>query len=132
MFAWAGNQTSPGGFYRICYTGKPVDLPVGLKAKSGGMELIFTDALNPATVDPKNFDVKVWALRRTQNYGSKHFDEKPLTVSKATLSTDGKRVRLDLPDLAPTWGMEIKYRLKGADGRTAAGVVHNTIHLLGK
>ena len=43
MFAWAGNQTQPGGFYRVRYTGKPADLPVGLKAKSGGVEVTFTD-----------------------------------------------------------------------------------------
>ena len=47
MYAWAGNQTAPGGFYRVRYTGKPADLPVGLKAKAGGVELTFTDALDP-------------------------------------------------------------------------------------
>ncbi len=46
MFAWAGNQTAPGGFYRVRYTGKPADLPVGLKAKAGGVELTFTDPLD--------------------------------------------------------------------------------------
>ena len=132
MFAWAGNQTAPGGFYRVRYTGKPANLPVGLKAKAGGVELTFTDALDPKAVDAKNFDVKVWGLKRSRNYGSKHIDEKPLAVAKTTVSPDGKTVRLDLPDLAPTRGMEIKYRLKGADGRPVAGVIHNTIHALGK
>jgi hypothetical protein len=103
-----------------------------LNAKVGGVELIFTDALDPTAVDLKNFEVKVWGLKRSHNYGSKHIDEKPLRVSKATVSTDGKTVRLDLPGLAPTWGMEIKYRLKGRDGRAVAGTIHNTIHLLGR
>ncbi len=36
MFAWAGNRTQPGGFYRVRYTGKPADpRRSGLKAKSG-------------------------------------------------------------------------------------------------
>ena len=74
----------------------------------------------------------MWGLKRSQNYGSKHIDERPLAVSKATLAADGKTVRLDLPDLAPTWGMEIRYRVKGADGRAVAGVIHNTIHAAGK
>ena len=39
-------------------------------------------------------------------------------------------MRLDIPDLAPTWGMEIKYRVKGTDGRAIAGVIHNTIHTM--
>ena len=128
MFAWAGNVTAPGGFYRVRYTGKPADLPVALKAKAGAVELTFTDPLDPKGVDAKSFDVKVWGLKRTQNYGSKHINEHPLAVAKATVSGDGKTVRLDLPDLAPTWGMEIKYRLKGTDGRLVTGTIHNTIH----
>jgi putative heme-binding domain-containing protein len=132
MFAWAGNQTVPGGFYRVRYTGKPADLPVGLKAKVGAMELTFTDALDPKAVDARSFDLKVWGLTRSKNYGSKHIDEKPLAVARATVSTDRKTVRLDLPNLAPTLGMEIKYRLKGTDGRLIIGTIHNTIHELGK
>ncbi len=128
MYAWAGNRIAPGGFYRVRYTGKPADLPVGLKAKAGGVELTFTDALDAKAVDAKSFDVKVWGLKRSKDYGSKHIDEKPLTVTKVAVSPDGKTVRLDLPDLAPTWGMEIKYRLKGADGRAVMGSIHNTIH----
>ncbi|AMV23960.1 Cytochrome c [Gemmata sp. SH-PL17] len=133
MFAWAGNQTQPGGFYRVRYTGKPADLPVGLKAKTGGIELTFTDALDAkSAVDAKNYKVKVWGLKRSQQYGSKHIDEKPLTISKATVSPDGKTVHLDIPDIAPTWGMEITYRVKGTDGRAVTGTIHNTIHALGK
>jgi hypothetical protein len=133
MFAWAGNQTAPGGFYRVRYTGKPADLPVGLRATAGGVEVTFTDVLDPkAAADPRNYEVKVWGLKRSQNYGSKHFDEKPLGVSKATPAAGGKTVRLDIPGLAPTWGMEIKYRLKGPDGRAVLGVIHNTIHAMGR
>ncbi len=132
MFAWAGNVTVPGGFYRVRYTGQPADLPVGLKAKTGAVELTFTDPLDPKAVNAKSFDVKVWGLNRTKNYGSKHIDEKPLALAKATLAADGKTVRLDLPDLAPTWCMEIRYRLTGTDGRPIAGTIHNTIHALGR
>jgi hypothetical protein len=133
MYAWAGNQTQPGGFYRVRYTGKPIDLPVGLKAKDNGVEVTLTDAFDPANAsDPKNYEIKVWGLKRSQNYGSKHIDEKSFTVKKATVSKDGKSVHLDIPDLVPTWGMEIKYRLKGTDGRAIVGVIHNTIHEMEK
>jgi putative heme-binding domain-containing protein len=128
MFAWAGNQTQPGGFYRIRYTGKPTDLPNGLKAKSGGVEITFTDAIDAASLDVKNIEIKVWGLKRSQDYGSKHIDERSLAVSKTTLLADGKTVRVEIAGLSPTWGMEIKYRLKGIDGRAIVGVIHNTIH----
>lgn len=132
MFAWAGNQTAPGGFYRVRHTGQPAHLPVGLRAKVGAVELTFTDSLDPKTVTATSFAVKVWGLKRSRQYGSKHVDEKPLKVAQATVSTDGKTVRLDLPELAPTWGMEIKYRLTGSDGQAVVGVLHNTVHELGR
>ena len=37
MFAWAGNQTAPGGFYRVRATGKPMFLPTGLHATKNGV-----------------------------------------------------------------------------------------------
>jgi putative heme-binding domain-containing protein len=133
MFAWAGNQTATGGFYRVRYTGKPTDLPVGLKAKEGAVEIVFTDALDATSAsDAKNYEVKVWGLKRSQEYGSKHINEKTLATTKASVSTDGKTVRMDIADLSPTWGMEIKYRLKGTDGRAVTGVIHNTIHVMDK
>jgi putative heme-binding domain-containing protein len=132
MYAWAGNQTAPGGFYRVRYTGKPADLPIGLSAKAGGVEITFTDALAPKSVEAKNFEVKVWGLKRSRQYGSKHVDEKRLAAAKASVSPDGKTVRLDIPDLSPTWGMEIKYRLTGTDGRLVNGTIHNTIHTFGR
>jgi putative heme-binding domain-containing protein len=131
MFAWAGNQTRAGGFYRVRHTGKPAGLPAGLRARAGGVEVTFTDPLDPtAAADVKNYDVKVWGLRRSQNYGSKHVDERPLAVTRATLAADGKTARLEITGLAPTQGMEVRYRLKGADNRPVAGVIHNTIHAL--
>ena len=133
MFAWAGNQTQPGGFYRVRHTGKPADLPVGLKARKKALEITFTDGLDPVEAAVvKNYEVKVWGLKRSQQYGSKHIDEKPLTVLAASLGRDGKTVRLEIPDLGPTWGMEVKFRIKGSDGRLVSGVIHNTIHELGK
>jgi len=133
MFAWAGNQTQPGGFYRVRCTSKLADLPIGLKAKGGAVEVTFTDALDAKTAsDPRNYDVKVWGLKRSQNYGSKHINERALTVTKAVVSADGKTVRLEIAELVPTWGMEIKYRVRGTDGRAISGTIHNTIHSLEK
>jgi putative heme-binding domain-containing protein len=131
MFAWAGNQTRPGGFYRIRMTGKPADLPVGLKATTGGVEITYTDPVDAkSAADAKNYQIRVWDLKRTQNYGSKHLNERTLDVSKATLLADGKTVRIEIAGLAPTWGMEIRYRLQGTDGRAILGEIHNTIHAL--
>ncbi len=133
MFAWAGDQTQPGGFYRIRYTGKPVCLPIGLRARKSGMTIEFSGVLDSkAASDAKNYAVKTWSLKRSEQYGSKHYDEKPAKVTAAEVAADGKTVVLHIEGLKPTWCMEIKYQLKGRDGAPVIGVLNNTIHHLGE
>ena len=132
MYAWAGNQTEPGGFYRIRATGKPAYLPVGLQARRDGISLTITDALDrKAAEDPDRWAVRVWSLKRTENYGSKHHDEKPLRVTSARLSDDGKTVSLAIPAIGPTMSMQIAYEVRSAGGTVVEGKIHNTIHNLG-
>ena len=129
MYAWAGNRTEPGGLYRVRYTGKPADLPVGLKAKGNGIEVTFTNPIDPASArDAHNYEIQAWGLLRSKNYGSDHIDEHSVQTRRSSLLRDGKTVRIELADPEPTRGMEIKYRLKGTDGRAIAGTIHNTIH----
>lgn len=131
MFAWAGNATQPGGFYRIRATGQPVHLPIGLKAQKSGMRIDFSGALDPAVArDPSRYTVRTWSLKRTADYGSRHYDEKTLVCQSAKLSDDGRSVTLELPGIQPTWGMSIEFKLKGMAGESVNGVIHNTIHSL--
>jgi hypothetical protein len=133
MFAWAGDQQQPGGLYRVRYTGRPIQVPIGLHARREGMEIIFSGPLDRrAAAAPRNYRVKTWSLKRTANYGSEHYDEKPLTVTSATVSPDGRKVFVKLDGIAPTWCMEIAYSLKSAEGAAVEGVIHNTIHELGE
>jgi hypothetical protein len=131
MYSWAGSREQPGGLYRVRYTGRPAHLPIGLAAHRGGMAITFTDKLDAASVGlVQNYGVKTWSLRRTANYGSDHYDEKQLEVTGATLSEDGKTVFLEIPQIHPTWCMEISYSLSGATGEAVRGLIHNTVHRL--
>jgi len=130
MFAWAGNATQPGGFYRLRATGRPMYLPAGLHATKAGLKITFTEPIDRTAIDVRNVHVKTWSLKRTANYGSDHYNEKPLAIHGAALSADGKTLTLDIPEIRPTWCMEIKYALRSADGKPVAGVIHNTIHEL--
>ena len=124
-------QTQPGGMYRLRYTGEPVHLPVELKARKGGVELTFTEPVDAeSAMELKNYQLKTWSLKRTRSYGSKHYDEASSFVNAVEVSKDGKRVFMSIPNLKPTWCMEIKYQLKGANGRSFSGTIHNTIHNL--
>lgn len=129
MFAWAGSRQAPGGFYRLRYTGAPVHLPVELNATKEGIELEFTGELDRESAeDVDNYEITVWDLKRTKNYGSKHYHERPLKVTAARVA--GRRVKLSVEKIAPTWCMEIRYEIRDPSGKPVSGVIHNTIHAL--
>jgi len=84
-----------------------MNLPVGLHARPGAMEIDFTDPLEAASAgDARNFTVKVWALKRSADYGSKHINEHSLTVTRTSLGADRKTVLVEIAGLQPTWCME--------------------------
>ena len=131
LFAWAGNQNQDGGFYRVRYQDGPAHLPVALHAIQGGMIIGFSDPLDVGSAsNPAHYKVKAWDLKRTANYGSRHINERAWEVTGATVGGDGRQVFLRIPSIEPTWGMEIRYEIKGADGRPVEGRIHNSIHHL--
>ena len=133
MFAWSSTQEQPGGLYRVRYTGKPANLPLELHARPEKFEIVFSDPLEArAASDPKNYAVKAWDLKRSANYGSEHLNERRWEVTEARLLADGRTVQLVIPELAPTWGMEVVYALKAKSGEPVSGKIHNTIHRLGE
>ena len=129
LYGWAGDRTQPGGFYRIRATGKPMYVPVGLHAKKGGMAITFTGPLDRKTAtDPRNYGARMWSLRRTVNYGSEHVDEHATPIQSARLSNDGRTVLLEMPEIRPTWCMEVTYAIRAASGEAVDGAIDNTIH----
>ena len=132
LFGWAGDQTEPGGFYRVRATGKPMFLPIGLTAHKDGMKLRFTGVLDrQAASDASRYSARIWSIKRSVSYGSDHYGERSLEIKAASLSADGRTVFLEIPDIRPTRCMEINYRLRGRGGETVEGMIHNTIHKLG-
>jgi len=132
MYAWGSDQAeSPGGLYRIRYTGKPSHLPIGLKAHRGGVTLTFTEKVDPQSASNRlNFLVDTWGLKRTKNYGSDRYDEKSLKINSVHVSSDGRSVTLEIPEVTPTWCMEISYKLRDANGTVFTGTIQNTVHQL--
>ncbi len=131
MFAWAGNRHEPGGFFRVRYTGEPACQPVGLATSPGTLKITFSDPLDPDSInEPDAWAILAWDLKRTQQYGSRHHNERTWKVANARLSADGKTVTLDIPELAPTWGMSVKMKLRGADGRAVEREMHQSIFSL--
>lgn len=106
-------------------------LPIGLRARQGSIELTFSDQIDKvAATDRANYSLKIWSLKRTEYYGSDHYNEQPLAVELAQISADERVVTLNVPALQPTWCMEIACRLKGADGTPLERVIHNSVFRL--
>ena len=125
MFAWAGTQRKAGGFYRIRKLDKPAHLPTKIEATKNTVTLTLSDPVSADSIKPGSFKIKAWDLKRTKNYGSKHYNEREWKVSKATLK--GDKLHLTIPDLEPTWGMSIEMTLEGKDGEKFTRLIHNSI-----
>lgn len=133
LSAWGSTQPLLGGLYRIRATDQPINIPVGLQAKMEGIQLTFTDKLDAGSAQNiANYTVKTWDLLRSRKYGSKHYNIQELVVTKAVLGKDKKTLMLTLPEIKPTWVMEINYSFKNEEGKTVTGLIQNTIHQLGK
>ncbi|MFL0685637.1 MAG: DUF6797 domain-containing protein [Algoriphagus aquaeductus] len=133
LSAWGSTQPQLGGLYRIRKVDQPMVIPVGIEATKTGIALTFTDRLDEASVqDTSHFTIKTWDLVRSRKYGSKHHNEQILQVTKAELSPDKKTIKLTIPNIKPTWVMEIQYHIKDDQGVLREGLVQNTIHQLGE
>jgi cytochrome c5 len=132
MSAWATNQMiQVGGLYRVRYTGEPLHLPIAMRALTTGMQLEFSDPLDKtAATNPDNYTISTWDLQRSKRYGSDRYNVKELKIESISLTEDGRGIHLHLPEIEPTWVMEIKYELKGKEGTTFEGAVQNTIYEL--
>ena len=53
-----------------------------------------------------------------------------LTISSAKLSSDGRSVFLQIPDLKPAMQMQLRYNVNAAAGKPLRGEVYHTINQL--
>jgi hypothetical protein len=131
LSAWGSTQPQLGGLYRIRKVNQPMAIPIGIHATSTGIQLSFTDELDMESVaDTAHYMVKTWDLLRSRKYGSKHYNEQKLEVLKAELGKDKKSITLTIPQIKPTWVMEIQYQIKDNRGKNIEGLIQNTIHQL--
>jgi hypothetical protein len=134
---WQSNASRITGFDRVRYTGKKVYSVRGVKAVAGGVELSFSEPLDPSTVgDLQNWSGKRWNYERAEHYGSPEFQvtnpkkqgREPLDITSAKLSADGRSVTLAITDFKPVMQQAIKWDLKAKDGTPVAQEIQHTVH----
>jgi hypothetical protein len=90
----------------------------------------FSEPIDAASVQPNAFAFRIWSLKRSAEYGSKHYDEHALEITGARLGADTRTATLEIPTLAPTQCYELKARVLGANGAMVERSLHGTIHRL--
>jgi putative heme-binding domain-containing protein len=129
LFAWAGNRTEPGGFFRIRRTARPCLIPVALHAEPGSLALTFPEPLDrTAATEPAAWKLTTWNLERSANYGSDHLDETVRRIEAVEVSSDGRQIVLRAADFTTTWCYALEWQTTAADGAPVRGVLHGTLH----
>lgn len=149
---WQTRATRLTAFQRVRRGKGALRMPSALRVVPGGVEIDFTCALDPETAnDPESYSVQAWNYQWTSRYGSPEVSFKdPTKLDKKTgsynraakpaardslvvksaklLGSDGKRVRLEIPELTTVMQMEISFNLDAADEEVVRGAIWNTIH----
>ncbi len=130
MTAWATSQVlQAGGLYRIRKTDNPLNLATSLNTFSNGIKLNFPNSFDKENaLNIENYKIKTWQLKRTHRYGSKRYDEKELSVT--SIKTDGNSIILKIPELSPTWVIEVIYQLQDISGKSFHGTINGSIYNL--
>ncbi len=139
LFAWAGDRTQPGGFYRVRRTDQPLRIPVAYETARDGIVVRFSTELDPDfAADPGNYSMRIWQYLRRASYGSEDYrvlaegtGRDDLAVRSATLSADGRSVFVEIPDILPVQQYHLEMNLRSADGERMREFIHGTIHELG-
>jgi hypothetical protein len=137
---WQSEAATDACFQRVRYTGKPVFMADGMRVRKDGIELTFTQPLNPEVAnDAGSFGVEQWNYHWTGEYGSDEYSAKEpgkkgrdtVELKSAKLLPDGKTVFLEIEGLKPVMQMLIKYDLEAKDGTVMRDEVACTLNAVG-
>ena len=134
---WQSDGSNKGGFHRVRFAAKPLNMPIAVNVLSNGIQLTFSDPLDAkAAADLENYNIQQAVYRWNSTYGSPMYKKSDpnaqgmdrLEVTAARLSRDRKVVTLDIPKLEPVDQVQIGYILKAADGTELPQTIHSTIN----
>jgi glucose/arabinose dehydrogenase len=115
---WSSLGTHAYGLQRIRWNGSTPFEIRAMRAQADGFELEFTSEVEPTAAGrPDAYGLKSYTYFYSNAYGSAEIDPRELTVARAEVSADRRRVRLRVDGLRPLYVHE----LHAAGVRSAAG-----------
>jgi glucose/arabinose dehydrogenase len=134
---WQTDGTRDGTLVRVRSTGKPLYMPTDFRVVPGGIELTFSQPLDPGSAqDVGSYGIEQWNYKWGEQYGSPDYSVKDpakqghdeVTVASAKLLGDRKTVMLSIPDLRPVMQMQINVDVDAADGTNIHDAMWLTIN----
>ncbi len=120
---WWSFGSRPWGLQRLVYTGELPFEVLEMSARPDGFELRFTQPVDAKSAgDPGSYEMASFTHHRWEQYGSPEIDRKTLPVSRVTVSSDRRSVRLEVPGLRRTYVHELM--LPGIRNRDGAPLLH--------
>ena len=90
------------GLQRLTYNGKPTFEMLAVRAKPNGIEIEFTEPLAAQVgMKPSDYKISQWWYKPTEEYGGPKLDEEQLPIKKITVSSDRRKVMLELSNMKP-------------------------------
>ena len=125
-----------GGLQRLRYTGQPWKMVSDCKVEKDGLRIIFNFALDPdSATDPESYLAEHWNYHWRSSYGSDRYSpqtDKPgvdkIGIESVTLGSDGKSVKLNIPNMIPVDQTHIIVHLKAEDGSDFEEEIYWTIN----
>jgi len=97
---WGHNGKKKHGLQRMTFNGASTFEMLAVRAKTGGMEIEFTEPLAENDgFDPADYFVEQWYYLPTINYGGPKLDQRELDIQSIRISEDRRKVFLELPGL---------------------------------
>jgi len=92
---WGSRGRKPFAVERVDWTGKVPFEILEMRAKPDGFELVFTDAVDKASVEnTDSYKMTTYTYIFQSSYGSPEVDHTTPTITRAVAGEDGKSVRL--------------------------------------
>ena len=137
---WQTSAATDGAFQRVRYTGKPANMVTGLRVRKGGLDITFTDPLDPEdAVDADSYDIEQWNYLWCSEYGSDDYSAEDdeyqskvqelnkLRAERAATKDDAEKARLNglVEKLTKSFSkghdeVDVKAAKLSADGRTVS------------
>jgi cytochrome c len=85
--------------HRMVPNSDPVFEMLAIRARKGGFEIEFSEPVGPAAESTSNYRLKMWWYKPDSSYGGPQMDPTNLTAQSVRLSSDRKKVFLEVPGL---------------------------------